>query len=76
LWKRKARTFTKLSSSGAGGLWWPPASLNQVTGQKLTPEQQSLVQSLKEQVQKAMEAAVKTTNAAAKAVGGLLPTQK
>lgn len=53
-------------------------SLNQLTGQKLTTEQQSLVQRLKEQAQKALEAVTKAaaTNEAAKAIGGLVPTQK
>jgi hypothetical protein len=48
--------------------------LNQLVGQKLTPEQQSLVQSLKEQAQKAVQAALKSnvTDEAAKAAGGLL----
>ena len=49
--------------------------LNQLSGQKLSTEQQSLVQSLKDQAQKAVEAATKAkaTDEATKAVGGLLP---
>ena len=51
------------------------ALLNQLSGQKLSTEQQSLVQGLKDQVQKAIEGAAKAkaTDEATKAVGGLLP---
>jgi len=53
------------------------ALLNQLSGQKLSTEQQSLVQTLKDQVQKAIEGAAKAkaTDEATKAVGGLLPPQ-
>lgn len=52
--------------------------LNQLTALKLTPEQQALVQSLKEQAQKAIEAALKTkaSDEATKAVGGLVQPKK
>jgi len=54
------------------------AVLNQLANQTLTTDQQALVQGLKEQAQKASEAAAKAkaTDEAAKAVGGLLPTKK
>ncbi len=50
------------------------AMLNQLSGQKLSTEQQSLVQTLKEQAQKALETAAKAKAAeeATKAVGNLL----
>lgn len=53
------------------------ALLNQVSGKSLTPEQQSLVQSLTGQVQKAGETAAKTraVDEATKSVGGLSPTK-
>jgi hypothetical protein len=49
--------------------------LNQLNGKSLTPEQQSLVQSLTGQAQKAGETAAKTraVDEATKSVGGLLP---
>lgn len=51
------------------------ALLNQLGGQSLTSEQKTLVQTLKDQAQKAIEAATKAkvTEEAAKAVGGLVP---
>jgi hypothetical protein len=54
------------------------ALLNGLTGQQLSPDQQSLVQSLKDQIQKAVEGAAKAkaTSEATKAVGGLLQPKK
>jgi hypothetical protein len=54
------------------------AVLSELSGQQLSTEQQSIVQSLKEQAQKASQAAAtaKATDEAAKAVGGVLPTKK
>jgi hypothetical protein len=48
--------------------------LNQLAGYKLPPEQQSLIESLKAQAQKAIQATLKSgaTDEATKAVGGLL----
>lgn len=48
------------------------AALNGLANQQLTPEQQSLVAKLKEQIQKAMQGATTVKDEAAKAVGGLL----
>jgi hypothetical protein len=50
------------------------AMLNKVSGQSLSPDQQSVVQTLQNQAQKAVEAAAakSATDAAANAVGGLL----
>jgi hypothetical protein len=50
------------------------AMLNKLSGQSLSADQQSLVQSLQNQAQKGLEAAAakKATDAAANAVGGLL----
>ncbi len=51
--------------------------LNSLSGQQLSAEQQSLVQKLKEQIQKLSEAAIKTEagDEAAKTIGGLRQPQ-
>ena len=53
------------------------ASLNQLAGSKLTPDQQTLVDGLKAQIQAALAKAAGTgTNAAASALGGVLGGKK